>query len=257
MQTQSRYSLIILISLLVTLASYPASAGLWDFLGLSNEGDQSQSQATPPNSNTSSMSSTQIVSGLKQALEKSTDYAVSHLGKENGFLHNDRVRIPLPDNLQRIEKVLRSVGASKYADEFIETMNHAAEKAVSKAKPVFTQALNKMTIQDGLKILNGPDNAATQYFKQNTESTIKEEVLPITKEMTDKGGVTASYKKLIDNLGFAKSLVTEDQVDLDQYITTKAVAGLFQMVEEQEKLIRNNPAQQTTRLLQLVFGQQK
>jgi hypothetical protein len=241
-----------LISSVLTILSFPATASFWDLLGMSD--DPKETQATKAAGNKTSLSSTEIVSGLKQALEKSTDYAVSHLGKENGFLHNDRVRIPLPENLQKIEKVMRSVGASKYADEFLETMNHAAEKAIAQSKPVFTAALKKMSIQDGLKILNGPDNAATQYFKQNTESTIIERVLPITKKMTDEGGVTASYKNLIDKLGFAKSLIDEDQVNLDQYITLKAVDGLFKIVEEQEKLIRNNPVQQTTRLLQQVFG---
>lgn len=250
-----RLVIIAVISTVLTLVSFTSTAGLLDWLGLSD--DPVEKKKTSTSTQSADLNTTQIISALKQALKKSTDYAVSHLGKENGFLDNERVRIPLPDNLQRIEKIMRSVGASKYADEFVETMNHAAEKAISKSRPVFTEALNKMTIQDGLKILNGPDNAATEYFRQKTESTITQQVLPITRTVTNQGGVTTSYKRLIDKLGFARSLMDEDQVDLDQYITVKAVEGLFKTIEEQEKKIRNDPVQQTTRLLKQVFGKQK
>jgi hypothetical protein len=246
---------LIIIGLCCTLGLLsPSIYADWrDFLKLGTD-KESTATKTTADSPTAGLSNSDVIGGLKEALQKATDYAVSNLGAENGFLNNQRVRIPMPGALQKVESTLRSLGASRYADEFVETMNHAAEKAVVKAKPLFTKAVSEMTIEDGMKILKGSDNAATEYFRGKTEADLSQQMLPITKEMTSNSGVTASYKTMMDKLGFARNLVGEQNVDLDQYVTQKAVDGLFVMVAEQEKNIRKDPVAQTTSLLKKVFG---
>ncbi len=249
----TRQLLIITLCCSLGLHYSVAQADWRDWLNLGSDKESTTTETTQDSSSTT-LSNSDVIGGLKQALQKATDYAVSNLGAENGFLHNQRVKIPMPGALQKVESTLRTLGASRYADEFVETMNHAAEKAVVKAKPLFTKAVTEMTIEDGMKILKGGDNAATEYFRSKTESDLSQQMLPITQEMTNKSGVTASYKAMMDKLGFARSLVGEQNVDLDQYVTGKAVDGLFLMVAEQEKLIRKDPVAQTTNLLKKVFG---
>lgn len=254
---KARQIMVISISSILMFLTFSVNAGWLDWLDLDKKSDDTKALSTPASSSSTSSSSltnTDVVGGLKEALQKATQYAVSNLGADNGFLNNQRVRIPMPGGLQKVESTLRSLGASKYADEFVETMNHAAEKAIVKAAPIFTKAVSDMSFEDGMKILKGQDNAATEYFRGKTESSLSQQMLPITKQMTDNSGVTSSYKKMIDKLGFAKSLIGEDNIDLDQYVTQKAVDGLFVMVAEQEKNIRKNPVEQTTNLLKKVFG---
>lgn len=247
---------IVITSLLIVgTLSFSSHAGWRDWLDLGSE--KSAESQTQPSINASSMlSNKDVVGGLKEALQNATQYAVSNLGAENGFLNNQKVRIPMPGALSKVESTLRTLGASRYADEFVETMNHAAEKAIVKAAPIFSKAVANMSIDDGMKILKGGDNAATEYFRKTTESDLSQQMLPITKQMTDNSGVTSSYKKMVDNLGFAKSVIGDTNVDLDQYVTQKAVDGLYLMVAEQEKKIREDPVAQTTSLLKKVFGSQ-
>jgi len=253
----TRLFMVISLGSLLIVLSLPGYAGWQDWFKLDSGKDAVSTDTKPSTTKSTSannLTNSDVVGGLKEALQKATQYAVSNLGAENGFLNNQRVRIPMPGSLQKVESTLRSLGASKYADEFVETMNHAAEKAIVKAAPIFTKAVSEMSFEDGMKILKGADNAATEYFRSKTENNLSEQMLPITKQMTDSSGVTSSYKTMIDKLGFAKSLVGEQNVDLDQYVTQKAVDGLFVMVAEQEKNIRKNPVEQTTNLLKKVFG---
>jgi len=237
----------------ISILSLSSNAGWRDWLNLdSDKATDTQTQQSA--GSTSLLSNTDVIGGLKEALQKATQHAVTNLGAENGFLNNQKVRIPMPGALSKVESTLRTLGASQYADEFVETMNHAAEKAIVKAAPIFSKAVANMSIDDGMKILKGGDNAATEYFRKTTETDLSQQMLPITKQMTDSSGVTSSYKKMIDKLGFAKSLVGDKNVDLDQYVTQKAVDGLYLMVAEQEKKIRQDPVAQTTSLLKKVFG---
>lgn len=253
----ARKKLIIPITLLlIATFSLASQAGWRDWLNLDTEESTRSESPSETSTVSNSLSNSDVIGGLKQALEKATQYAVTNLGSENGFLNNQKVRIPMPGALSKVESTLRTLGASRYADEFVETMNHAAEKAVAKAAPIFSKAVSNMSIDDGMKILKGGENAATEYFRKTTESDLNQQMLPITKQMTDNSGVTSSYKKMIDNLGFAKSMVGDDNIDLDQYVTQKAVDGLYLMVAEQEKKIRQDPVAQTTSLLKKVFGSQ-
>lgn len=198
---------------------------------------------------------TEISGGLKEALSKGVKFAVNSLGRENGFLDNARVKIPLPKSLQKLEKGLRVAGQGKAVDEFVCSMNHAAEKAVPVAIDVFVDAIKQMTFDDARKILfSGQDDSATQFFRRTSEETLRGKFRPIVEEFTEKTGVTQKYKAMIGRAGFAAQLLGKDATDLDGYVTQKALDGLFLLVADEEKKIRENPIGRTTSLLRKVFG---
>ena len=198
---------------------------------------------------------TEISGGLKEALSKGVRFAVDSLGRENGYLDNARVKIPLPKSLQKLEKTLRFAGQGKAVDEFVGSMNHAAEKAVPVAIDVFVDAIKQMSFDDARKILfSGQDDSATQFFKRTSEETLREKFRPVVEEFTEKTGVTNKYKAMIGKAGFAAQLLGKDATDLDGYVTQKALDGLFLLVADEEKKIRENPIGRTTSLLRKVFG---
>lgn len=201
------------------------------------------------------VSDNDIASGLKEALSKGIKFAVNTLGKNDGFLGNDRVRIPLPKSLQKLEQGLRFAGQGKAVDDFIGSMNHAAEKAVPVAINVFVDALKKMTFDDARKILlSGQDDSATQFFRRTSEEKLRVKFRPIVEDFTAKTGVTQNYKTMIGKAGFAAQFLGKDATDLDGYVTQKALDGLFLMIADQEKKIRKDPLGRTTDLLRKVFG---
>jgi hypothetical protein len=207
----------------------------------------------------SGFSDAQLANALKQALGNGVSTAVTNLGKPGGFLDNPRVRIPMPEKLATVEKTLRSLKQDKYADEFVTTMNRAAEAAVPAALPIFTEALQSMTIDDAKKLVSGGKDSGTQFFKTKGEKQIQEKMMPIIKESTAKTGVTSAYKKLLDQAGGGGSFlgkigVNTSTLDVDSYVTQKASDGLFKMIAEEEERIRANPAARTTQLLEKVFG---
>ena len=162
----------------------------------------------------------------------------------------------MPDSLQTAEKALRKVGQDEIADEFILTMNRAAEQAVPKAATIFADAIRQMSFADAKMILNGPDDAATNYLRKTGGQQLEETMLPIVKQATDQVGVTAKYKELLDNLGFMSNLIDNDSLDIDRYVTNKATDGLFKILADEEKLIRQDPAARTSELLKRVFSSQ-
>jgi hypothetical protein len=201
------------------------------------------------------VSESEISGGLKEALGKGVTKAVKELGKEDGFLNNAKVKIPLPKQLQTIEKGLRVAGQGKIADEFVETMNHAAEKAVSESLPIFTNSLKQMTLQDARTILtSGESDSATQFFRRTSEAQLRDKFMPIVKKFTEETGVTAQYKQLTAKAGFLTALNGKNKLDIDEYVTGKAMDGLFLLIAEEEKNIRQNPLGRTTDLLRKVFG---
>jgi hypothetical protein len=200
------------------------------------------------------LSQSEVASGLKEALSKGVNHAIANLGKEGGFLNNAEVKIPMPPQLHQVESALRAMGESKLADEFVATMNHAAEQAVPVAANVFAGAITNMTVNDAKAILTGPPDAATQYFRKTSETQLYEQFLPIVQAATAKTGVTASYKNLLQQAGPMASFLGKDAGDLDGYITKKSLDGLFTMVAAEEKNIRDNPVARTNELLKKVFG---
>lgn len=201
------------------------------------------------------VSDADINSGLKEALSKGVSTAIKSLGKENGYLGNLRVKIPLPSSIQKLEKGLRLAGQGKAVDDFVASMNHAAEKAVPVAFDVFVEAIKKMTFDDARKILfSKEDDSATQFFRRSSEETLRGKFRPIVEEFTAKTGVTQSYKTMIGKAGFAAQFLGKDATDLDGYVTQKALDGLFLLIADEEKKIRKDPIGRTTDLLRKVFG---
>lgn len=228
--------------------------------------DQLKSALTTSNSPTAAVSALpedEVASGLKEALSIGVSNAVTSLGCNNGFLTNLTVKIPMPDKLQTVEKGMRLAGQGKMADDFIGSMNHAAEQAVPVAAGVFGDAISQMSIADAKTILSGPDDAATQYFQRTTQTNLFARFFPIVQKATDSVGVTSEYKTMMGKFasvntfsGFLgkSSPVNLDAADIDTYVTNKALEGLFKMVAAEEKNIRANPAARTSDLLQKVFG---
>ncbi len=235
-----------LLACLLLQAAGAAHANLADLLnGL---GAASSQGATLPSGQA------ETAQALKQALAKGTQAAIAQLGKEGGYLNNLNVKIPMPGNLAKVEKTLRKLGQDKVADEFVATLNHAAEKAAPEAAAVFADAIRAMSIEDATAILKGPDDAATQYFRKHSATRLAERFLPIVQGATDQAGVTAAYKKLMGKAGSLAKMLGGSSKDLDAYVTDKALDGLFKMVAAEEKNIRENPLARTTDLLKKVFG---
>ncbi len=200
------------------------------------------------------MSNETIANALKQALDKGADYAVAELGKKGGFLNNPNLKIPMPEKLNKVEVVLRKLGQDKYADEFVNTMNVAAEQAVPLSLNILKQGIKNMTIDDAKRILDGNDDAATQYLRRVGSDQLRNKISPIVKQATAKTGVTKVYKTMYDKMGFAGEYIKLEDYDIDRYVTNKTLDGLFVKIAQEEKKIRDNPSERTTELLRQVFG---
>jgi hypothetical protein len=191
--------------------------------------------------------------GLKQALNEGSLAAVAKLGAENGFFANPKVKIPLPPTMQRVESAMRIAGMRKQADELVLAMNRAAEAAVPEAKQLLVDAVKKMSVQDAKGILTGGDTAATEYFKRTTEADLSRRFLPIVKKATEKVGLAQQYNSLAGQ-GAALGLVKDDQATIENYVTKKALDGLYLMIGEQEKAFRQNPMGASSDIVKKVFG---
>jgi hypothetical protein len=200
-----------------------------------------------------SLSNADAVSGLKDALTQGSVAAVAKLGVENGFLGNDKVRIPLPDALKKVEGGLRLLGMKKQADELITAMNRAAEQAVPEAKVLLVGAVKKMSVQDAKGILTGGDTAATEYFRKTTSAQLAQKFLPIVTKATAKVGLAEKYNRIAGK-GVHLGLVDAKQARIEDYVTQKTLDGLFLMVAEQEKAIRKDPAGAATGMARKIFG---
>ncbi len=203
---------------------------------------------------TKDVSQQDMVAAVREALIQGNRTAVRVLGTRDGFYGNKRLRIPVPKHLTRIEQGLRQLGQGKTADEFILSLNRAAEHAVPLTRDVLVGAIRKMTVQDVLKIVRGPDDAATQYFRGKTEADLVKQLLPIVQSSTNKVGVTRSYKRLVKQAGPLAAFIDVKPLDLDRYVTRKCLDGLFATIADEEKRIRKHPVARTTELLKRVFG---
>lgn len=201
----------------------------------------------------SDLSNTEASNGLKAALIQGAGKAVGELSKTDGFFGNKEVKIPLPDALQKTEKAMRMLGMGKQADELVLRMNRAAEAAVPEAKALLIDSAKKMTLTDAKAILTGPDDAATQYFKKTTSKQMAEKFLPIVKKATENVQLAQQYNKYAE-MGSQFGLVKKEQVNLEQYVTQKALDGVYLMMAKEEAAIRKDPIGQTSSLLKKVFG---
>ena len=222
----------------------------------------------------STLSDTTVTKGLKEALKLGVDYGVKELSKKDGYLNNKSVKIPLPDNLAKAETLIRKVGGSKVADDLINSMNKAATQAAPKTAAIFIDSIDNMSLADAKKILAGDETSATEYFKKNTYDSLKKMIQPIIQESMQENKVASYYdtvndfyksnvKSMVDSssvMGMAKNfgvdsyLPSTSEQNLDEYVTQKAINGLFKMIGTKETQIRKEPIAQTTSLLKQVFG---
>jgi hypothetical protein len=195
-----------------------------------------------------------VASGLKEALSVGTKNAVTMLSKTNGYFGNEAVKILLPENVRRAGDVLRMAGYQKEVDDFILSMNRAAEKAAPKAADIFAAAIREMSIDDAQKILGGGNTAATNYFKEKTTAKLFKAFKPDISKSMNEVGVTKSYKAMTDRYAKLMPFTQMESIDLDTYVTNKSLDGLFYEVGQEESKIRTNPAARTTELLKKVFA---
>jgi hypothetical protein len=201
----------------------------------------------------SGLSDAKIGSGLKEALKVGTENTVNVTGRTDGYFQNKAIKILMPKTLQKLEKPLRLVGYGPQIDEFVLSMNRAAEKAAPFAKEIFWDAIVQMTFDDARKILGGGDTAATDYFKEKTSGKLAAAFRPIVEQTMNEVGVTRQYKELVgryEKIPFTKSVA----FDVDQYVVDKAMDGLFFVLGQEEQKIRKDPAARVTDLLKDVFG---
>ena len=199
------------------------------------------------------ISSGDASAGVKEALAKGADYAVSSLGKSGGFMGNDKVKIKLPGYLDKADSALRMFGMGKQADQLVETMNRAAENAVAEAKPILTESIKKMSVKDAKDILTGGEDSVTQYFKRTSTDQLTAKFKPVVKNETAKLKLADQYNKFAGKAASA-GLVDKQNADVDSYVTQKAMDGLFLMIAEEEKKLRANPMGAGSDLLKNVFG---
>jgi hypothetical protein len=199
------------------------------------------------------LSSQDAAGGLKAALSKGIGSAVAQLGAPNGFLNDPKVAIPLPPALDKADKALRMVGMGKDADELKVTMNHAAEQAVSQAKPIFEGALRHMSVSDAKGILSGGDGAATAYFRKATSGQLTAKFRPVVAAETVKLGLAKKYDEYAGKAS-KLGLMSAQDANLDDYVTGKALDGLFSRIADEEHQIRAHPMEQASSLIKKVFG---
>ncbi len=195
----------------------------------------------------------ETVSGLKEALSVGTGNAVSFLSETDGYFGNELTRILMPEKIQNVADMLKNVGMGEQVDHFVLTMNRAAENAAPQAKGFFMDAIKEMSFEDAKGILNGGDNSATQYLDSKTRTKITEAFKPVISSSLDEVGATKAYKDMMSSFT-SLPFMSAQSLDLDNYVTDKALGGLFLKVGEEEAKIRTNPAARVTDTLKQVFG---
>lgn len=195
----------------------------------------------------------QMVDAIKQALSQGVNDSVYLLGSLEGFNLSQLYHIPIPDKLSKPAELLRKLGQGKKVDEFELRLNQSAQQAVQEATDVFTSAIQQMSVRDALSIMKGADNAATQYFRGKTETSLRNKFLPIISKATDRTGLTSTYKSIDQSINkvYPGNSYT---MDIDGYVLDHAMDALFDRIAVEEKLIRQQPVKRTTDLMKEVFG---
>ena len=220
---------------------------------LKSTGNSGTTTSTSSGTGVSSLSNDEASSGLKEALTQGVSKAVGTLGAADGFFGNKEVKIPLPKSLKKIEKGMKLMGLGKQSDELVLKMNRAAEAAVPEAKALLIGSIKQMTLADAKAILTGPQDAATQYFKKTTSTQMSEKFLPIVQKATENVQLAASYNKYAD-MGSKFGVVKKEDANIEQYVTNKALDGVYFMIAKEEAAIRKDPLGQASSLIKKVFG---
>ncbi len=238
--------IIAITAALTALCAASAQAGFWDELF------KNVSSVT-----TTKLSDTKIGQGLKEALKVGINKAVDTLGKQDGYYANQAVKILMPENMQKMEKLLRAVGFGKQVDAFVLSMNRAAETAAPLARDVFLDALFQMNLEDARKIYEGGNTAATDFFKEKTYTTLVEKLKPVVTRKMSEFSVSQRYSELFKKYRLTQLTGMMSGVNIENFVTKKAVDGLFTMLAQEETKIRTDPAARVTSLLKEVFNKQK
>jgi Protein of unknown function (DUF4197) len=247
MKTNRRVGVVGAVLACLAMVAVPVrSGGAADLLKKLGIGSSSTTDA-------SKLTTAEISGGLRDALRVGSERVVGILGQKDGFNKAPDVHIPLPGSLKKAQKMLAKVGKSKLADDLELRLNRAAEAAVPKAKSLFADAITQMTIDDAKKILTGPKDSATQYFREKMSGQLATDMTPIVNDQLASVGAIASYDKM---MGQYKDIpfVPDIKADLTNYVVGKAIDGVFLYLGREEAAIRDNPAKRTTELLQKVFG---
>lgn len=224
-----------LVLILVLLSTFSSEAQFW----------KKSTSATP--------TASEVTKALKEALKQGATKGATQVSQLDGYFKNPEIKIPFPPDVQLVETKMRALGMGKQVDEFVLSVNRAAEDAAKQAAPIFVSAIQKMTIEDAYAILKGEPDAATQYLSRTTTTQLKEKFMPIVKSSLDKVNATRYYADLI---GYYNRVPFVQKVnpDLTGYATDKAIQGLFVMIAKEEKNIRKDPLARTTDLLKKVFS---
>lgn len=201
----------------------------------------------------SDLSSQDAGSGLKAALERGSGAAVGKLAQNGGFLNNEKVHIPLPRVLEQARPILKMTGHGQQLEELELAMNRAAESAVPMAKPLLLKAVKSMTITDAKNILTGGETSVTTFFREKTAEPLGQQFLPIVKGVTDRSGLAGKYNKVIGQVG-KLAHVPPEQATVESYVTQRTLDGLFYMIGEEEKAIRQDPIGTGSKIIGKVFG---
>jgi hypothetical protein len=204
---------------------------------------------------TEELTESDVAAGLKEALINGVNKGSEQASRLDGFYKNPILKIPFPPEVEKVEVKLRQLGAGNLVDDFILSLNRAAEKASAEAKPIFVNAVKSMTVQDAWSILRGEDNAATEYLTRTTSAELEAKFKPVIKNSLDGVGATKHFSTVV-NYYNKIPLIEDVNPNLEDYATQKTMDGLFLLIEKEEKNIRENPVARTTELLKKVFAQQ-
>lgn len=250
-----KWKLVIIMATLVLSASQ-ASAGWMDkvegVLGGSS-GSKASSVASSTASPASALSNSDMIAGLKDALRVGSENVVGQLGKNDGFNADPKIHIPLPENLQKVKSALGAVGMGSMMDDLELKLNRAAETATPKAKRIFGNAIKDMTFDDAKKILNGPKDSATQYFKGKMSNPLSDEMRPVVKKALSQAGAVQAYDAAMGEYS-SLPFVPDVKANLTQHVLDLGLQGIFHYMAEEEAAIRANPVKRTTEILQKVFS---
>ena len=236
-----RLCLGVTLTILVLLVCGCASLKDMDLGDILNTGDGPLDEST-------------AVAGLKEALRVGTERSVLDVGDVDGYLANELIRIAVPEDLRSVTDKLRQVGLGFYVEELETGMNRAAEAAAGEAKSVFWNAITSMTIADAFAILNGHETAATDYFEEHTRVALEARYRPIVQQKMQEVGLARLYQDMLDVYETLPLVGQPELTPLDQYVTDRALTGLFTVLADEERQIRDDPAARTTELLRRVFG---
>jgi hypothetical protein len=235
------------------LALFVTHVNALDLSDLKGAISKSGTSAGSSSAGVDSLTNAEASGGLKEALTQGVGKAVGALGVTDGFLGNKEVKIPLPKSLKKIEKGMKLMGMGKQSDELVLKMNRAAEAAVPEAKALLVDSIKQMSLADAKAILTGPQDAATQYFKRTTSKQMGEKFLPIVTKATENVKLADSYNKYAA-MGSKFGVVKKEDANINQYVTNKALDGLYLMIAKEEAAIRKDPLGQASSLLKKVFG---